>query len=380
MERNFYCPRKECENHLAPPENKEWYRPFSHYMTKIRGVQPRYQCKKCRKTFSPMTFSIDYYVKRRISYRTLLNQQISASGINDMARQMKCTTETVQNRIRRFSHQIQGSMALYLHNHKIREDLSADGLESFVESQFFPTNINILVGSKSQFIYFFDSYYFKRKGRMTEEQKEKKNILYKKACFEEKSPSKSFNGIIDQMDKIWDRNIKKTLLFDTDENPVYQSVMKKHKAFQEAIESETFMHRLTNSREERNRKNKLFPCNYCDRMVRKDLAEHVRETVQFARDQNCSMERFSLYTFWLNFIKPYRIKPTSKKKPKTHGEAAKITKEIRKDILRVVWKGDRITFEMAYNVLTPYNKKLWKNRLITPTGKLNRALPNFMLV
>ena len=379
MERNYYCPRKECSNHANPPTYQNWYRLFGYYTTKLYGTQPRYQCRKCGKTFTDMTFSINYYVKRRINYRTLLNQQISGSGINDMARQMKCTTETVQNRIRRLSHQIQGTLAINLHDLKIEEDLSADGLESFVESQFFPTNINILVGSKSQFIYFYDSYYFRRKGRMTEKQKDKKDILYQSACFEERAPSRAFEQLLDQFNKIWDRNLKKKILFDTDENPIYQNTMKKHKELQESIKTGLLEHRLTNSKKERNRANKLFPCNYCDRMVRKDLAEHVRETVQFARDHNCSMERFSLYVFWLNFMKPYRIKSKNKKQAKTHGEAAHITRKVRRDILKQVWKGDRVTLEKAKPDLSLYSEKLWRNRLVTPTGKLDRHLPQFML-
>jgi transposase-like protein len=210
-----YCPNKDCDNHQKPPKNANWYRKAGFYWTQVNGKKPRYACKKCGKTFTSRTFSIDYFAKKKIDYQELLNQQISASGINDMARKFHCNTETVQNRIRRLSHQLQGAMALYLHDHKIQENLAADGLESFVESQFFPTNINILVGKKSQFIYFIDSYYFKRKGTMTPEQKIKKEKLYKEALFEERSPSKSFDQLLDHVNKLWDRKEKKTLILDT---------------------------------------------------------------------------------------------------------------------------------------------------------------------
>jgi len=375
-----HCPNRECDNYHKPPNNAGWYRKAGSYWTKVNGRQPRFTCENCGKGFSSRTFSIDYYAKRKIDYRELLNQQISASGINDMARKFKCNTETVQNRIRRLSHQFQGAMALYLHDHKIEENLAADGLESFVESQFFPTNINLLVGKRSQFIYFIDSYYFKRKGAMTAEQKLKKSELYQRALFEEKSPSKSFDQLLDHVDKIWDRNKKKSLILDTDENPIYRWSCKRHSGLKKDIEANHFLHRLTNSREERNTENKLFPCNYCDRMVRKDMAEHVRETVQFARDQNCSMERFTLYQFWLNFMKPYRIKPRRDGMAETHAEAAKISLKKREAVLKVAFKGYRVEFEKIQDKLTPYSKRLWENDLPTPTGKRKRILPEYMVV
>jgi transposase-like protein len=374
-----YCPNQECEYHTEAPNNASWYRPYGSYYTKINGRKPRYQCKKCGRSFSARTFSLDYYAKRKIDYKDLLDQQISASGINDMARHFKCTTDTIQNRIRRLSHQMQGAMTLYLHDHAIEEDLAADGLESFVESQYFPTNINILIGKKSQMIYFFDSYYFKRKGRMTSEQKIKKDEIYEKARFEKRAPSKAFDELLDQVEKLWDRKTKKHLTFDTDENPIYQYSMKRHQTLLALSNQGDFLHRLTNSKEERNTDNKLFSCNYCDRMIRKDLAEHVRETLQFAKDHNCSMERFGIYAFWLNFMKPYRIKPKGEVKYKTHCEAAHISGEVIKKVLKHVWKGYRIDYDRAEKHLTPYSKKLWRNELITPTGNMNRKLANYQV-
>jgi transposase-like protein len=373
-----HCPNKDCENHQNPSNNADWYTKAGSYRTKVNGKQPRFLCRKCKRSFTSRTFSIDYFAKKKIDYQELLNQQISASGINDMARKFHCNTETVQNRIRRLSHQLQGAMALYLHDHKIQENLAADGLESFVESQFFPTNINLLVGKKSQFIYFIDSYYFKRKGAMTAEQKIVKKELYQTAYFEERTPSKSFDQLLDHVERIWDKKEKKSLILDTDENPIYQWSCKRHEGLKKAMESKEFLHRLTNSKVERNTDNKLFPCNYCDRMVRKDLAEHVRETVQFARDHNCSMERFTLYQFWLNFMKPYRIKPKKEGMAKTHAEAAKIPLKKREAVLKRAFKGFRVELEEVEEKLTPYSKRLWVNSLPTPTGKQNRWLPKFM--
>jgi hypothetical protein len=129
--------------------------------------------------------------------------------------------------------------------------------------------------------------------------------------------------------------------------PSTRDRLKRHRELKKLVELHKLTHRLTNSREERNTNNNLFSCNYCDRMVRKDLAEHVRETVQFARDHNCSMERFTLYQFWLNFMKPYRIKRKDYVVSKTHCEAAKIPSEKREAILKRAFKGYRIDLEQS---------------------------------
>ena len=57
----------------------------------------------------------------------------------------------------------------------------------------------------------------------------------------------------------------------------------------------------------RDRRNPLFPVNYIDRELRKDLAEHVRETVRFARNVNHCMERLWVYLLDHNVYKRFRI-------------------------------------------------------------------------
>ncbi len=47
--------------------------------------------------------------------------------------------------------------------------------------------------------------------------------------------------------------------------------------------------------------------NYIDREIRKDNSDHVRETMQFAKNVNNMMERLAIYRFYHNFMKPYRV-------------------------------------------------------------------------
>jgi hypothetical protein len=67
-------------------------------------------------------------------------------------------------------------------------------------------------------------------------------------------------------------------------------------------------HQRTSSRVVRNCENPLFPVNYLDREFRKDQACHVRETVQWSKTVNNTMERMMVYLAYHNLFKPFRIK------------------------------------------------------------------------
>jgi hypothetical protein len=47
--------------------------------------------------------------------------------------------------------------------------------------------------------------------------------------------------------------------------------------------------------------------NYLDRELRKDLAEHVRNSTRFGRSVHGAFDRLVSYLYWHNFRKRYRI-------------------------------------------------------------------------
>ena len=372
-----YCPNEDCLNHHVHKKTRKWYVHKGSYTTGICGTQPRFMCRSCGRTFSARTFHINYYTKKSIDYYRLYTHLKTSSGIRDIARDFNCTTSTVQNRILRLARQVWGAEALYHQNLCTRENLCADGLESFVESQFFQSNINVLVGSNSQFIYDFNAFYFKRKGRMTEKQKETRKTLYSSALFEKGGASRSFSEILDEVHRLHSGSRMKTLVLDTDENPVYRYCLRNHEVLKEKIRQGDVIHRLTNSKKARNYRNKLFPCNYIDRQIRKDLAEHVRETVQFSRDINNSIERFAVYRFWHNYRKPFRIN-RGKSLFTTHAQEAGVDKEIVGNIVHSVFKGYRIPFSLISDRLSFFKKRSWLRLNYNPRGISSQYLPRFL--
>lgn len=83
------CPNVDCENHnQGISKGPKWYIRHGLYTTKrLKHKIQRFKCKKCGKTFSIQTFSVDYYVHITIDYKELEKLNVAFEKIGDMARQ-----------------------------------------------------------------------------------------------------------------------------------------------------------------------------------------------------------------------------------------------------------------------------------------------------
>jgi len=135
-----FCANPQCEHHLHHASDPyRDYVAWGSYDTRAFGEVPRFRCTACGTTFSAQTFQVNYWLKKTYPYDDLVVRLAS---------------------LRRPS-----------------EDLAADGFESFCVSQYFPNNIHLLVGSESQFVYEADHVTLRRKGRMTTEQRRRRELL-----------------------------------------------------------------------------------------------------------------------------------------------------------------------------------------------------------
>ena len=98
-----------------------------------------------------------------------------------------------------------------------------------------------------------------------------------------------------------------------------------HRELVEEEASGCFVHLRIDSRLPRSRSSPLFSVNYFDREIRKDQACHVRETVQWSRDVNHSMDRMWLYGVWHNCFKAWRIRGPD---DRTHAEYAGVAENV----------------------------------------------------
>lgn len=337
-----HCPNPECR-HSHQPESPAWYRKITPYDTLTFGSVPRFLCKSCRKSFSSQTFSIDYYAKKKLNHWDIYKQINSGSGLRNVARNLRVSPRTIRNRITRMARNAILIHEQILHELPHSEDFVADGFESFCVSQYFPDNYNLLVGKDSQFVYQCDHVTLRRKGRMRPDQKRRREELERKFRANPKGIEKSFQGVMESLEK---RTAgRELLILYTDEKKDYERALWSSESCEERLYNGSWRHHQVNSKEGRNTMNPLFGVNYIDRELRKDMASHARESVQFGRNVNEAMLRMSLYLFDHNYLKPYRVAQREKKLLR-HAEVAGLDRDRLDKMIsgfftrRYFWKSD----------------------------------------
>jgi transposase-like protein len=291
---------------------------WGSFPTKAFGPVPRFRCLACGTTFSRQTFSPGYYAKRLLDFEDLARRLASCESLSAMARAHRCSTDTVSNRISRACRQALAFESVQASSRSPREQLAADGFESFCVSQYFPNNITLLVGSESQHVYAADHATLRRKGRMTEAQKLRRAALDRRFRPDPRGIQKSFARVAGESLRVLSDGARPDLVLWTDEHQAYPRAIAASACLAALCGQGRISHRTVSSRAARTRANPLFPVNYLDRQIRKDLHEHSRETVCFGRNVNRQMERMALYLWWHNYRMPHRARDD----PRSHAEVA----------------------------------------------------------
>jgi len=337
MYRPLFCPNYLCSYHQKAPSEFSWFYRIGFYHTKAFGKVRRFKCLGCGKSFSTQTFLLNYYVKRPVDYRPILEHLCSSSGIRATSRWLAVSHQTITNRIGRLARQAMAIQAELTDGLRLSEDLVTDGFESFVADQYQPNNIHLLTGSLSQFLYSFDYAHLRRKGRMTKRQKAERHRREQDYIRERISISKSFRRIIGEVEHLLQNRSTVHTFLSSDKKQEYRLLIKHSLVLQYYRQAGTFTHRCVSSKRPRTFVNPLFPVNYLDRELRKDNANQVRETVQFSRSVNNCLERLAVYQLYHNFMKPFRIDHCQKRKL-LHGQVAGIRRERIEDAIEKVFE------------------------------------------
>ena len=360
-----FCPNPTCPHHQVAPEGS-WYVALGFYYTKCFGDVPRYRCKTCGRTFSSQTFSLDYFAKKRLDYRQLERLVSSSMSQRALSRHFKVSLGTINNRIQRLSHQSLATHALLRPQAAPREPVCIDGFVSFDRSQYFPNNITISLTAHSQFILSLTHATLRRSGRCTDTQKHRKNLLYRSVTFEKAALQRSFSELLDQLYSERCTALTSPSLLITDEKPDYAWALTRH------ISRFSLHHLTVNSKAPRTLHNPLFASNYIDRELRKDLADHRRETVCFPRNVANMLNRLVVYLGWHNYEKPFRIGQSIES---THAEHAGIKK-------MAIYKARLTQFKqrafLTRTHLFPHERKLWLRGFSTPLKKKAEYVPAYV--
>lgn len=299
-----------------------------------------------------------------------LSESMSLSGI---ARMFKTSVETISNRVERLARQIIVYHEYLKSQIELKEDLTADGFESFVQSQYFPNNIHFLGGKESQYLYFMNYVLLKRKGRMTEKQKKKRKKLYNKVDFPQGALSLSFSEVIDEFFKLAG-TCKNHVSLYTDMKPEYQKVFRKHSLYNDF--EKKVSHNLIHSKKIRLVSDITFTNEYLDRETRKDQANHRRETKCFSRNVCSCMNRMVVYFFYHNYIKDYRVK-NKEYEGISHAEIAGVPRSKINKVLKVIFK--KRVF-LSLEDIKSFGLELWNKAIKTPLKKKNEYIPEFALM
>ncbi len=363
------CPHSGCLYHRADsPEPYTEFIAWGFHPTKAFGPVQRFRCRACGHTFSTQTFRVDYWAKRVIDYEGLLQRLAGTSSLSAIGRAIGASTDTVSNRIARAARQALALESRLSRTRSLGENLAADGFESFCVSQYFPNNIQLLVGAQSQFVYAADHATIRRKGRMRGDQLATRAELEQRFRADPRSVERSFARIADESLRVIADGARASVVLWTDEHPAYPRGIARSSCARALREAGRLVHRTISSRASRTRDNPLFPVNYLDRELRKDLHEHVRETVCFGRNVNRQMERLTLYLAYHNFRKPHR----SRWGPWTNAAVAGYAAA---DVARGddrVWK-DRAMLSLT--TLTPSMRDTWLRLRVTPLRAGRDYLP-----
>src|SRR5512133_701330 len=317
-----FCPNPRCVNHIAPT-TQVWYKPAGFHPTKAFGDVPRFRCLSCRRTFSTQTFSVDYYAKKVVNYRDLVGRQVGAMSLRATARTLHVSCGTVQNRIDRCCRNALALHARLRGAANRHEAVCVDGFVGFDVSQFFPNEITISVTNESLFFLDISHASRRRSGTMTKAQRARATELYAQAHLEKGAVSRTFRDVLDSLARERPPTPEHPLILITDEKRDYERVLQQHPLFREQDEEHRVAHLQINSKFPRTFQNPLFPSNYLDREIRKDQANHHRESTCFNRSVANGMSRLALYCVNHNYRKRYLIKAPVEDQ-RVHAEVAGI--------------------------------------------------------
>jgi transposase-like protein len=291
-----FCPRPTCTFHGKP---KGWrYKKTGFHYRKCRPhwIQ-RFLCLHCRRSFSTQTFSTTYWLKHPDLLPTLFYRTLACSAYRQMARELDVDPTTLQRQTERLGRHCLLFQELHRPKKPPKEPVVIDGFESFEFSKFYPCHFHVAVGSDSHFFYAFTDSELRRKGRMSEAQKARRDELERTWG---RPDSKSIEREVAKLVRLVRREPGDLRVY-SDEHQAYPRAFKR-------VPGVRIEHEVTSSRVPRTPDNPLFPVNLLDSLIRHSGANHKRKTIAFSKRRQGGAERMAILQVWRNFMKHFSEK------------------------------------------------------------------------
>ena len=286
-----HCPRPSCRYHQNP-RGWRFKRDGHHHRRCHPAPVQRYRCLHCRRSFSSQTFSTTYWLKRPDLLERVLQFLLCCGGFRQAARMLGVSPATPALHAERLGRH----MLLFAEQHRPRtipsEPLVVDGFESFAFSQFWPTHLNLVVGARSHFVYATTVAELRRKGRMTEGQKKRRERLEK--TYGRPDPKAIEKGVAEALRLAVPRGARAVVR--SDEHPAYPRALRR-------VSDRELTQETTSSRVSRTPRNPLFAVNLLDLLLRHSGSNHKRETIAFSKRAQSMLWREALFRVWRNWVK-----------------------------------------------------------------------------
>jgi transposase-like protein len=373
-----FCPNPKCPHHFDDAQPGSYTGTFTSagfYATRVSGLVARFRCSSCGRYFSERTFSLDYYTKKTLDYAEVFRAVTASESVSAIARHLKCSSASVQNRLERLGRNALATHAHLIHGLGLAEDIVVDGFESFDRSQYFPNNFNLLLGKDSQFLYSYTRATLRRKGRMTRTQHKRRADLDRICPLPRNALRRSCDRLFAAIPQLWRPVLRSPITLWTDEHRTYQQSLSANGSIATATSQGSFIHATLPSKAPRTLANPLFAANYYDRELRKDLAAFRRESTCFTRNVAAGYLRFAVYVAWHNYRKPHRVRfPVDAPSP-LHAESVGIShNRIEEEMRRMIC--DRAF--LSKQTLSLEETDIWLKRHRTPLKRQPEYVPQFV--
>ena len=291
-----FCPNPNCLYHNILTSGWRFKRAghFSRLIAPHR-IQ-RFTCLHCRRSFSSQTFATTYWLKRPDLPARIFMKAVGGMANRQIARDVRAAPSTIDRLLARI-----GRHCLLLHTQlsagvRPQGDLVLDGFESYEFSQYHPFHYHLLLEHDTSFLWHFTDSPLRRKGRMTDQQKRRRDQL--ELALGRPDPRAVEKDVHHLLDVVVGREPQVTLRSDD------------HHAYPRAMRDLAcrFTHLITPSTERRDADNPLFEVNLMDLMIRHSQANHRRETIAASKRRQASSERLAMFLVWGNYMKPRRVK------------------------------------------------------------------------
>ena len=291
-----HCPSPTCKYHndLQP----DW--PWKHMGYYLRKTDPRrirrFQCLHCGVTFSSQTFSTTYWLKKPHVITNLMTKVVGGMCNSQIANDLDVSPATIDRQIYRLGRHCQ---LFHLEKMKARpsfRELVIDSFVTFEQSQYHPYHLHLAVDKDTAFIPYFTDSEVRRSGRMTPAQKEKREAIEAKRG---RPDPQAVRKDVTELLQVVTAHASEIILH-SDEHKAYPRAMRDIPC--------RIRHIVTNSKDHRDRWNRLYEMNLLDLLIRHAEAEHKRETIAYSKRRNCGVWRLMIFLVWKNYVRPKRVR------------------------------------------------------------------------